>query len=335
MLLPTRLVIEEPWLFVPLAIVGLLLLIFGLWLWIGAGRRVDGFIRKGILADRGFYGLVRNPIYTGILFTLTGLAAISRSTAVLGVIPFIYLFLKLLLTIEEQDMAQRFGEAYAVYARRVRQILPKPVAFVSAFFYPGETGNVAPGILALQDRDVNAFVISDGKHLIAIDAGYGGKAFEKALDQLGVDPSRVSAVFLTHTDIDHQGGLGIFPKARLYMGREEMPLVNGERRRHPFFANRRIARECTLLDDGRVIEIGNLAIRAIAVPGHTPGHTAYLLNETHLFSGDSVLIQNGGIIPFYRPLSMDHGKTVASAGKIRELAAGKTLITAHSGWKGC
>lgn len=41
------------------------------------------------------------------------------------------------------------------------------------------------------------------------------------------------------------------------------------------------------LDDGDIITVGRLAVRALHTPGHTPGSTSFLL-PGHLFSGDTL-----------------------------------------------
>lgn len=48
------------------------------------------------------------------------------------------------------------------------------------------------------------------------------------------------------------------------------------------------------LADGEAVELGGLSLEAVATPGHTPEHLAYLLREEHrpiaLFSGGSLLV---------------------------------------------
>lgn len=57
----------------------------------------------------------------------------------------------------------------------------------------------------------------------------------------------------------------------------------------------------TLLHDGDVIEIGELSVRAIHTPGHTPEHLAFLLSDTAtteqpmgIFTGDFVFVGDVG-----------------------------------------
>ena len=48
------------------------------------------------------------------------------------------------------------------------------------------------------------------------------------------------------------------------------------------------------LADGETLSLGAVRIEAIATPGHTSGHLAFLVNATHLLTGDALLIRGCG-----------------------------------------
>lgn len=50
--------------------------------------------------------------------------------------------------------------------------------------------------------------------------------------------------------------------------------------------------------DGEVLTMGNIDIKAIASPGHTDCHFAYLVNENHLLTGDALFIRGCGRTDF-------------------------------------
>ncbi|MGF1935787.1 MAG: FAD/NAD(P)-binding protein [Nostoc sp. ChiQUE02] len=52
------------------------------------------------------------------------------------------------------------------------------------------------------------------------------------------------------------------------------------------------------IGDGNILELGNVQIRAIATPGHTDSHMAYLVNDTHLLTGDALFIRGCGRTDF-------------------------------------
>ncbi len=62
--------------------------------------------------------------------------------------------------------------------------------------------------------------------------------------------------------------------------------------------NAQIACADRLIKDKEVLELGSVKIEAIATPGHTDSHMAYLVNGTHLLTGDGLLIRGCGRTDF-------------------------------------
>ncbi len=50
--------------------------------------------------------------------------------------------------------------------------------------------------------------------------------------------------------------------------------------------------------DGEILQVGSLEIKAIETHGHTDSHMAYLVNQTHLFTGDALFIRGCGRTDF-------------------------------------
>ena len=318
---------------VPLFVTGISLMIIGACLWAPAARTIDDCIRSGVLAERGVYGVVRNPIYSGFLFFLSGICVALQSPLMLPAPILIYLLLKLMLRNEDELLKDVFGRQYTEYKERVNQIIPNPVLIMSAWFYPADTSRYDEQLYILRDRDVNAFVYTDGDDYICIDAGYSAGRLREQFDTLNIDPALISVVFLTHTDTDHRGGLELFSQAELYMGRAEEQMINGAIKRKLFLRNKPLRRPYRLLDNGESISIGNIKVRAVATPGHTAGHSAYIVDERYLFTGDSVVHQNGQFKTFYRLINMDTPGAAVSAEKVKQLTekGSRFVCTAHTG----
>ncbi|MBE9096367.1 MBL fold metallo-hydrolase [Tychonema sp. LEGE 07203] len=49
---------------------------------------------------------------------------------------------------------------------------------------------------------------------------------------------------------------------------------------------------------GETLQVGSVAVQAIATPGHTESHMAYLVNDTHLLTGDALFIRGCGRTDF-------------------------------------
>ncbi|MGB5632313.1 MAG: MBL fold metallo-hydrolase [Waterburya sp.] len=52
------------------------------------------------------------------------------------------------------------------------------------------------------------------------------------------------------------------------------------------------------IQDGETIKLGEVEIKAIATPGHTDSHMAYLINQDRVLTGDALLIRGCGRTDF-------------------------------------
>lgn len=126
-------------------------------------------------------------------------------------------------------------------------------------------------------------------------ADTGGPAvtpyMEKALQNLGVNLSDIGRVFLTHLHWDHAYNLEFFPNAEFLFGDVEWEFAK-RRGDHAVYApcvdylkNKKIR---MIHEDNEEIAPG---MRAVFLPGHTPGCIALILDnggETWAITGDAV-----------------------------------------------
>jgi hydroxyacylglutathione hydrolase len=202
------------------------------------------------------------------------------------------------------------------------------LAWYSAFGNnkPIVEGSVVEGVETVKDGFVNVFILDAGPRAVAlVDAGNdkSGKALLGALARRNLEPSSVSAIFLTHGHPDHTAGCKLFPSADVYAMEADVPLVGDAARvTHP-------------LKDGDVVTVGNLRVEAFSVPGHTAGSAVYLARSV-LFFGDSAGASKAGtVMRAVRLFSRDSALNVASlkalatrlaprADEIKALAFGHT-----------
>jgi glyoxylase-like metal-dependent hydrolase (beta-lactamase superfamily II) len=195
------------------------------------------------------------------------------------------------------------------------------------------TGLIAPDLYAINDKHVALFLRKSGDELIAFDAGNKIENIVAGFKELGLDPLKVKAVFLTHSDEDHTTALPLFKNATVYLPEKEEPVVTGKQKRRFFVfsgANTLPVSQYTLVADGQEIRIGKDLVKAILTPGHTIGSTSYLLNGKYLFTGDLALIENGKLIPMPKPPSEDPKTLLESLKKVEAMKV-EMILTSHTG----
>ena len=146
---------------------------------------------------------------------------------------------------------------------------------------------------------VAVFPLSDGR-VALVDAGEdaAGEAILGELSRRRLGPEAVAAILLTHGHPDHTAAIGQFPRAQVMALAAEVPLVEGRAgARGPvprlFPVSPTGVRVTRVLRDREVLTLGGTAIRVYAVPGHTAGSAAYLVDDV-LFVGDSADVATDG-----------------------------------------
>jgi protein-S-isoprenylcysteine O-methyltransferase Ste14 len=99
----------------------------GLWLSRVTDRIVFAEVRDPPrVIDSGVFAHVRHPMYLGSLCMDLGLFMTTCSIFCLDILAVMFVFYDRIAAFEERDLAQRFGNEYANYARRVRRWVPRP-----------------------------------------------------------------------------------------------------------------------------------------------------------------------------------------------------------------
>ncbi|MDJ1486394.1 MBL fold metallo-hydrolase [Cytophagaceae bacterium YF14B1] len=173
------------------------------------------------------------------------------------------------------------------------------------------------------EASVNAYLIKLNGKLILVDAGtaelYGPTLghLSESIKRSGYTPEQIDAILVTHIHTDHTGGLMegnkmVFPNATLYISQPEVDFWLGEEskakapeRLQKWFHEAEV-KVGPYLKAGKVKTFGYGAelfpgITPIASPGHTPGHTFYVLEskgQKLVFWGD---IMHAAAIQFANP----------------------------------
>ena len=201
---------------------------------------------------------------------------------------------------------------------------------------------------------VNSYVVNTGDRLVLIDSGCGGLfgpdlgKVATNLKAAGVEPAAIDTILVTHLHPDHIGGTfskegaSLFPKAEMVVNEADIA----------FWTNNDIAAKAPadIKDfwawaqsslkayDGRVRRFSKdgeavKSITAVQLPGHTPGHSGYMItsgNQSLLVWGDII---HSAALQFAKPdwsiafdVDMDMG--AATRRKVFDMAATDRLLVA-------
>ena len=161
---------------------------------------------------------------------------------------------------------------------------------------------------------INTFLLQWPERTVLIDTG-AGKAMGPTAGRLpanlraaGITPGEITDIVLTHMHVDHVGGLldqagaRAFLDAQLWVAEEEVAFWQDDAKRaaapEQYRSSFDMARQMVRPYADRLhrFQYGEVmpGLEAIATPGHTPGHTSYLLSSAGaklLIWGDVVHLQ--------------------------------------------
>ncbi|NGQ94375.1 MBL fold metallo-hydrolase [Brevibacillus sp. SYP-B805] len=210
----------------------------------------------------------------------------------------------------------------------------------------------------------NPTLVWDEETAILIDCGMPGglEQIRAAMARAGVPFDKLTAVILTHQDIDHIGGLpeilqasgrrievyahaldqpyieGRLPLIKLEPGRMEkaMGSLPEEVRQQTLalYENPPKAKVDRTLADGEELPYCG-GIRVVYTPGHTPGHISlYLKQSKTLVAGDAMIIWDGVLRGPVRQTTPDMDTAIRSLQKFLDLDV-ESVICYHGGlWQG-
>jgi len=145
------------------------------------------------------------------------------------------------------------------------------------------------------------------------------KTLVAQLEQLGVKPSDIRFVAVSHTHPDHIGNVELFPQAMLLVQRleYEWPLPSGGARFNPEHPVTKLAGDYDVFGDGSVV--------ILSTPGHTPGHQSLLVKLPKtgavILSGDAAHFKDNWDNRRVPAFNTDKDQTLSSMQRIADLLA--------------
>jgi glyoxylase-like metal-dependent hydrolase (beta-lactamase superfamily II) len=165
-------------------------------------------------------------------------------------------------------------------------------------------------------RGVNSFVVDGDEGVTLIDTGMPKRqrAIVEGLSDIGRSAKDITTILITHAHFDHVGGADALQGASgalVLASVAESPVVQGDRKPEPAPMWDRVPLGATIagwFPKARPVLVGATVAEgqeanlpqdflAIDTPGHTTGHTCYLLDRSGgvVFAGDAAVGSKGNI----------------------------------------
>ena len=158
------------------------------------------------------------------------------------------------------------------------------------------------------------------------------KTLTDQLAEIGLKPSDISRVAISHTHGDHIGNMGLFPNSTILMQRAEYSWIHSANGPNDN-VNQLMALARKLLGtpkklqllDGDTDVFGDGSVTLVSTPGHTPGSQSLLVHLRNsgfiILSGDVVHLEQNFEKDIVPSLNTDKGASIASMEKVRRMIA--------------
>jgi hydroxyacylglutathione hydrolase len=209
---------------------------------------------------------------------------------------------------------------------------------------PSSPEEIKPNLVAVSAAGVYLYAARVGGHVILFDTGAdpAGHAIDVALSALHASRSNVSDIFITHGHGDHVAGAAGLSGARVHLGALDVPLAEGKAPSDNLVV-RIVAKALSAppisvsdpITGVAVVDVGEgKSVKALPMPGHTPGSYAFLYDGV-LFAGDSILLKQGRLDRGPSFFDSNSAQVKESIGSLKPQLTGADLAVVCTGHGGC
>jgi glyoxylase-like metal-dependent hydrolase (beta-lactamase superfamily II) len=210
---------------------------------------------------------------------------------------------------------------------------------------PSAAETVKSNIVAVSAAGMYLYAARTGSKVVLFDTGGdpGAHPVDAALAALGAGRGDVSDLFLTHGHDDHTAGAAALAGVKVHLGAGDVALAEGKappnatatKVMHKVLAAPAVTVSTPIAGTGiQTIDVADgKQVKAIPMPGHTPGSYAFLYDGV-LFVGDAMVFKQGRLDRAPAFLDSDKeaaGRAIASLKQQLGDTELESICTGHGG----
>ena len=209
---------------------------------------------------------------------------------------------------------------------------------------PSAAERIKPDLVGVSAAGMYVYAARIGTHVVVFDTGADpeGRPVDAAVEALGARHADVTDIFLTHAHPDHIAGAAAFPNAKIDLGAADVPVAE-KKAESTALVPKLMAKALSVpsvavtdpLTGPSSVDLGDgKAIKAIPMPGHTPGSYAFLYDGV-LFAGDALVFKQGRLERAPKLFDADTEAAKAALLALKPQLAGTELEAVCAGHGGC
>ena len=146
--------------------------------------------------------------------------------------------------------------------------------------------------------ETNSFLLWHNREAVIIDPSIGADQLLQKMRDLQGEGVRLTAIWNTHGHIDHVYDNAVWKAefgAPIFCHAADHSFLEHLREQSLWFglAQPEVAQPDELLSEGQTLKVGDLTVKVLELPGHSPGSVAFEFDD-HLISGDVIFHDSYG-----------------------------------------
>ena len=178
--------------------------------------------------------------------------------------------------------------------------------------------------------ETNSFLLWQNRQAVIIDPSIGADQLLQKMRELRDDGVQLVGIWNTHGHIDHVYDNAVWKAefgAPIYCHAADHFFLEHLREQSLWFGlpEPQVVQPDELLSENQTLKVGDLNVKVIELPGHSPGSVAFAFDE-HLISGDVIFRNSYGRVDLP---GADAAQLARSLGRVFQMAPQTRILCGH------